>query len=154
MREFLKNTGSTIRGNNPGKETKGMAQDLLSAVAGMVNTGLTNNTSQLPIEQTNNARNENQGFAANKSADQLKLEARMKREEADFLEAQARRNSLFTVDQGNRIANANTARSMALDTTQNLNRMYATAGDRLNTAAQNTQQNLANAANTIAGMFR
>ena len=128
--------------------------DLVGQIAGLVNPRQINNTSQLPIEQTNNARNNNQAFTAGKTAEQLQLEARMKREEADFLEAQSRRNALFTVDQGNRVSNANTARDMAFDTTQNLNRMYATAGDRLNNAAQTTQSNLAAAANTIAGMFR
>lgn len=140
--------------NQQPKEGSNMANDLVGQIAGLVNPRLINNTSQLPIEQTNNARNENQSFTAGKTAEQLQLEARMKREEADFLEAQSRRNALFTVDQGNRVSNANTARDMAFDTTQNLNRMYATAGDRLNNAAQTTQNNLQAAANTIASMFR
>jgi hypothetical protein len=104
--------------------------------------------------QATAARNENAGFAGNKTREQIAYEAQMKRQEADYLESLARGRADFTADLGNRAANSNTARSMAFDTTQNLNRMYATTGDRLNQAAANTQNALNQAAATVAGMFR
>jgi hypothetical protein len=104
--------------------------------------------------QATAARNENAGFAGNKTREQIAYEAQQKRQEAEYLESLARGRADFTADLGNRAANSNTARSMAFDTTQNLNRMYATAGDRLNQAAANTQAALNNAAATVAGMFR
>jgi hypothetical protein len=105
-------------------------------------------------QQVTDARNNNQSFAAGTSAEQLLLEAQRRRQEADQIEAQIRGQMNFGADLGNRTANSNTARAMALDTTQNLNRMYATAGDRLNQAAANTQNSLINAASSIASMFR
>jgi hypothetical protein len=113
-----------------------------------------NQNPNFSTQQTTDARNNNQSFAAGASADQLLLEAQRRRQEAEQIEAQVRGQMNFGADLGNRTANANTARSMALDTTQNLNRMYATAGDRLNQAAANTQNSLINAASSIASMFR
>jgi hypothetical protein len=129
------------------KESKDMSMD-----QGIL--GLFGNTQDLGTQQASSARDENQGVAANKTREQLLWEAEQDRKNAAYKEAEARRTADYTAVLGNKIANAGTARSMAFDTTQNLNRMYATAGDRLNAANQTTQANLAAAANTIAGMFR
>jgi hypothetical protein len=139
--------GDTPSQQNQQKESKNMSMD-----QGIL--GLFGNNQNLSTQQSSDARDENQVVAANKSREQLLWEADQDRKNAAYKEAEARRTADYTAVVGNKIANAGTARNMAFDTTQNLNRMYATAGDRLNNAAQTTQRNLADAANTIAGMFR
>lgn len=66
----------------------------------------------------------------------------------------ASRAQARTADILNRGANAATSRSMALDTVQNMNRMYANMGDRVNQGAANTMQAVNNAAQAISGAFR
>lgn len=54
----------------------------------------------------------------------------------------------------NAAANSSTARRIAEQAQNQLNMMYADAGNRLNTAAANTQSAIANAGSTLASLFR
>lgn len=135
---------------------EGVVNAGVDQILGLFNGGgvLPNNGQDFSAQQAVDARNENQGFGEGKSRDQAEYEQRMRRDDDLFKQQLNNSTYNFTADLGNRAANANTARSMALDTTQNLNRMYATAGDRLGQSAANTQNALNQAAAVIAGMFR
>ena len=55
---------------------------------------------------------------------------------------------------GNPIANSNAARTIAMNTAAELNRMYAGSADRLLRSSSDTRNALNQAAATVAGMFR
>jgi hypothetical protein len=108
----------------------------------------------LNTDQVRRDRNSNDRFSAGRSADQSAAEAARYQDRVNFDQGIKRGASEFGASLGNDVSNSNTARALALNAANALNEQYATAGSRLNEAANNSQRASNDAMATIAGLFR
>lgn len=125
---------------------------LVDQVAGMFTAG-----GQVPTygtAQADAAMRSNTGYTGGKTREQLEYEERLRRDGVLYDQGLAQQNVDFLAGRTNAASNANTARNMAYEAQRALNDVYMNAGNRLNTARNNTMSAINDAGRTAVSMFR
>lgn len=132
-----------------------MAQDPMQQMYGMITNTLNGGNPVLSTQQVDRSADRSINASKIGGRDEALFQNQMRRENMEqdgAFQLQQGRN--FSSQIANPAANANTARTIAMNTANTLNNMYANSAGQLMNSANNTQNALNNAASTVAGLFR
>lgn len=111
------------------------------------------NTPNYSAGQTDQVFNTTTNQVYNAANDQYANEEALRQQRVASDTQQAQQQMQFTANMGNAANNANVARDMAAGAANTMNTIYQNAGDRVNTAANNTMSAINNAGAVAAGFF-